>query len=70
MCSKSMAPLLGHEGSGFLSVEDNEALRRVLAYPETARERERERERQGERQREITMTEQKDGKLLIDYTSG
>ena len=29
-----MAPRLGHEGSGFLSVEDNEALRRVFAYPE------------------------------------
>ena len=33
-CWNSMAPRLGHEGSGFLSVEDNEALRRVFAYPE------------------------------------
>jgi hypothetical protein len=30
-----MAPRLGHVGSGFLSVEDNEALRRVFPYPET-----------------------------------
>jgi hypothetical protein len=30
-----MAPRLGHVGSGFLSVEDNEDFRRVFACPET-----------------------------------